>query len=218
MKIVSRCLVMGLCFWGLGATAAESAKKEKTLSPAQEELKKYTVSLLEASRKVNDADKKVMKASRSMIETSMNWTEVARQCLGDSVWKKTSAKNRRAFEDLLKDVVILTAFQRLDKFWTDNTSYTFPKVKVAGEEGYVSAEFDIDGDEFLLEYFFKKYGKDWKIIDISFEELRYSENIREQIQAFLRESNFSTLLGKLRKRKAELLSSAPDKSEKKGKS
>jgi ABC-type transporter MlaC component len=54
----------------------------------------------------------------------------------------------------------------------------------------------------------KKEGA-WKIYDIAFEDIHYSENIREQIQAFLSENKakgFANLLEKLRKKKSELKS------------
>jgi hypothetical protein len=42
------------------------------------------------------------------------------------------------------------------------------------------------------------------ISDIAYEELKYSANIREQLDAFLKEKSFSDLLTKLRKRSEEL--------------
>ena len=43
-----------------------------------------------------------------------------------------------------------------------------------------------------------------RIYDIAYEDIQYSKNIREQIDAFLKESNFASLLDKLRKRRDEL--------------
>ena len=52
------------------------------------------------------------------------------------------------------------------------------------------------------------------IYDISYEDIRYSTNISEQIDAFLKDGNFATLLEKLRKRRDELIeeTSKPKKS------
>jgi ABC-type transporter MlaC component len=59
-------------------------------------------------------------------------------------------------------------------------------------------------DSFGLDYYLSKKGNQWLISDIAYEELKYSANIREQLDAFLKEKSFSDLLTKLRKRSEEL--------------
>lgn len=164
-------------------------------------LKKKMEELFEASKKIN-SDKEKAKA-RTFIESSLDWDRVAQLCLGSAEWKKQSAKNRGDFKNLLKDVVIQTAYSRLDKFW-EGTTYQFQKIEVKGSNAEVLAQFTVNGEVFGLEYFFSKRGKAWAIYDIAYENERYSVNINEQIDGFLREKNFSVLLDKLRKRLQEL--------------
>ncbi len=158
--------------------------------------------LFDASRKVN-AKGPEKSAAREKIEHAMDWDQVSKDCLGEKEWAKTSASNRAQYRDLLKDVIVRTAFTRLDTFW-DGATYKFTKIEPKGNKAVATAEYSVKGDSLTLEYFLSKKGATWSIYDISFEDIRYSENIREQITAFLKEKGFSNLLAKLKKRRDEL--------------
>ena len=90
------------------------------------------------------------------------------------------------------------------EFWDGNTKYKFENIEIKGSTAKVPTKFFVKGEPFMLEYFFSKKGDQWLIYDISYEDVRYSTNISEQIDAFLKEGNFATLLDKLRKRRDEL--------------
>jgi len=170
--------------------------------------------LFDASKKVNDATAKG--DARGKIESAMDWDRVAQDCLGKAGWKKATPANRDAFKKTLKEVVVKTAYSRMDTFW-DNTKYTFDAIDVKGNEAVVKAKFQVKEDPFLLEYFLNKKGNTWLVYDISYEEIRYSVNINEQVTAFLKEQPFSALLDKLRKRRDELdKGKAPSNDLKKG--
>lgn len=160
--------------------------------------------LFEASKKVNmdGADKQ---KARETIEKAMDWEKIAQMCLGAKQAKKNAGKNFEEFRSLLKEVITRTAFTRLDKFWEGNTNYKFEKIEVQGGNVKVPAKFFVKGEPFELDYYFSKKGGEWLIYDISYEEIRYSTNISEQIDAFLKEGNFSTLLSKLKKRRDTLI-------------
>ncbi|NDD04055.1 MAG: hypothetical protein EB078_04045 [Proteobacteria bacterium] len=76
--------------------------------------------------------------------------------------------------------------------------------EVEKTQAHVSAKFVVKDDSFQLDYYLGKKGRQWLIQDIAYEELKYSSNIREQLDAFLKEKSFSELLGKLRKRREDL--------------
>lgn len=166
--------------------------------------------LFDASRKVN-AKGAEQKTARAKIEDAMDWEQIAKDCLGNKEWAKNSASNRNAYRDLLKDVVMRTAFTRLDTFW-DGATYHFTKIDVKGGKAVATAEYTVKGDTLTLDYFIAKKGSTWSIYDIAFEDIRYSENIREQITAFLKEKGFPNLLAKLKKRRDELAEGATKKS------
>lgn len=157
--------------------------------------------LFDASRRINGVEKV---QAREKIETSLDWDRIARECIGAANWKKQSEKNRTDFRNLLKEVVVKTAYTRLDKFW-DNASFKYEKIDVKGNEAHVTAKFTVNGDTFPLDYYLGKKGPRWFIHDIAFEDIRYSTNIFEQISAFLKEKPFSELLASLRKRRDELV-------------
>jgi len=156
-----------------------------------------------ASRKVNAPGDEKEKA-RGAIEKSMDWEKIATMCLGPKYAKKNAGKNLEDFKNLLKEVVIKTAYTRLDKFWDGNTKYKFENIEIKGNTAKVPTKFFVKGEPVVLEYFFSKKGDQWLIYDISYEDIRYSTNISEQIDAFLKDGNFATLLDKLRKRRDEL--------------
>jgi ABC-type transporter MlaC component len=164
-------------------------------------LTKYVEDLFSASKKINGAE---MKQARSQIENSLDWDKIAELCLGSARWKSTSAANRTEFKRLLKEVILKTAFSRLDKFWTPDLSYEFQPIVWKGTNATVPVKFTVKGEPFVLEYFLQKKGANWIVYDVSYEDVRYSVNINEQIDSFLREKGFKDLLGKLRNRLQDL--------------
>lgn len=177
--------------------APESWNKE------QKSVIAFLEALFVASRSVNSTGKE-RAASRERILSALDWSGVARGCLGDAVWKKENPKNRSAFADGLRDVVSLTAFSRLDTFW-DGTTYTFKKIEITKDKAVVDCVFKANDEDYTLTYYLKKGSPDWHIEDLAYEGLVYSKQINEQISFFLKDQSFSALLGKLKKRKADLL-------------
>ncbi len=175
-------------------------------------IKEQLDALFDASQKVNGATKA---DARKKIESALDWERVAKSCLGNAQWKKQSPASRNEFQALLKDVVVRTAYSRMDKFW-DKTTYTFEKIDIKGSDAHVVSKFNAAGDVLLLEYFLTKKGSNWLIYDISFEDNRYSTNINEQLVAFLREKPFSHLLTNLKKRRDDLASEKPKNKTKSG--
>ena len=168
----------------------------------QKKIKEAIEQLFEASKHVNAKDKVKKNSARASIEGALDWDRVAKDCMG-KYWAKESAANREAFKKILREVMVKTAYTRLDTFW-DDTTFTFDKIDVKGNEAFASSKFVVKSDMFSLEYYFFKKGARWFINDISYEDLRYSSNIREQIEAFLKEKNFSALMDKLKKRRDDL--------------
>lgn len=198
--------------------AATRAKGTEDVTPSLTgealQLRNHMDKLFQLTKKVN-APKAAEKAeARKSIEDAMDWERVTEVCLGPKEWKKQSATNRATFGNLLKDVIKLTAYGRIDKFWNDVLSYKFVDVTVKGKRAHVASEFVVKDDKYVLEYFMFRKGSRWYVDDIAYEEMKYSENINEQVAAFLKENSFSKLLEKLRKRKAELIDDdkAPKKS------
>ena len=173
-------------------------------SPLTKEVTSRLERLFEASKKVNIEGPEKQKA-REVIEKAMDWEKIAQMCLGAKQAKKNAGKNFEDFRSLLKEVITRTAFTRLDKFWDGNTNYKFEKIDVQGSNAKVPTKFFVKWEPFELDYYFTKKVGEWLIYDISYEEIRYSTNISEQIDAFLKEGNFSNLLSKLKKRRDTLV-------------
>jgi ABC-type transporter MlaC component len=164
-------------------------------------IKKHVEDLFAASKKINAAESK---QARSQIENALDWDKIAELCLGAGRWKSTSASNRAEFKRLLKEVILKTAFSRLDKFWTPDLTYEFQPIVWKGGNAEVPVKFTVKGEPFVLEYFLTKKSGKWTIFDVSYEDVRYSVNINEQIDAFLKEKGFHELLGKLKHRLEDL--------------
>ncbi len=196
------------------ATPAPTAAKEPAgpvYTGEAAKLKDYLEVLFDASRKINSANDAERKSARGKIEASMDWQEVAKDGLGPKEWTKTSAANRKLYQDLLQEVIVKTAYTRLDTFW-EGAKYHFSKIDIKGNKAQATAIYDVKGEKFTLDYYLLKNGGKWLIYDIAFEDIRYSENIREQIKAFLKEKGFSSLLAKLKKRRDDLNDGAKKKS------
>jgi|GEM_PF-1260849 len=188
--------------------AAAPASKGVKLTGEGLVISKQLTALFDKSKDVNAKGAKQAQA-RGAIETALDWDRVAKDCLPESEYKKQQgSKNLTEFRSLLKEVIVKTAYTRLDTFWK-NASYYFSKMDVTGDKAHVQAIFEVkdkEGNEsFSLDYYLSKKAGKWVIYDVAFEEVRYSENIREQIKTFLGEKGFPSLLGKLRERKGELV-------------
>lgn len=166
------------------------------------QLRNQMEELFQASKLVNEP--KEQKKARLAIEKAVDWDEIATLCLGKQAAKKNQGKNFSDFRNLLREVVSKTAFSRLDKFWQNGTTATIDKVELKKNTAHVAAKFKSKEDVFSLDYYLNKKGSQWLIYDIAYEDLKYSENIKEQVDVFLKEKSFSDLLGKLRKRAEEL--------------
>lgn len=190
-----------------GTAPPPVALGEPEYTGEQLQIKKRMDALFDASHKVNAAGAEKQK-SRSEIEAALDWDKVAQVCLGAANYKKQTPTNFGEFKRLLKDVVVHTAYSRLDKFWADDTKYKLSKIEVKGTTAVVVSKFSVKGETFALEYFLNKKGGHWVVWDISYEGERYSVNINEQIDAFLKERSFAGLLEKLKKRREELADEA----------
>jgi ABC-type transporter MlaC component len=157
--------------------------------------------LFDASKKVNKP-KETKDKERARIESSMDWDRISKDCMGTQ-WAKQSPANREQFKKLLKDVMVKTAYSRMDTFW-NNTTYQFASIDVKGSQAEVLTKFKVDEDTFDLQYYLNKKGNSWLVYDIAYENIRYSHNISEQITGFLKGSNFAALADKLKKRREEL--------------
>jgi ABC-type transporter MlaC component len=177
----------------------------------QDSLKLQLENLFEVSKKVNTPESEKEK-SRKEIEGAIDWEGIARLCLGESNFKKHKGKNFSDFRDLLKEVISKTAFSRMDKFWAGGTKAQIDKVDVQGTKAHVAAKFITNGETFSLDYYLNKKGNRWSIDDIAYEDMKYTVNIKEQLDAFLKEKPFSELLVKLRKKRDELDKPAKPKS------
>lgn len=189
-------------------TRGTDAPVPPTFSGEQVKLKETMTELFETSKNVNAAEPERKKA-RDRVEKALDWDRIARDSLGKKRWDATSAAHRNEYKSLLQEVVVRTAYSRLDKFWKETKTYDFQKIDLKGNTAHVAAKFVVDKEDFLLEYFLNKTGSRWTIYDIAFEDLKYSENIGEQISAFMKENNFAKLLEKLRKRRDELKEEKP---------
>ena len=184
------------------AAPAAPAAAEKTFTGEAANIQKKMVELFDASRDVNGPKKEI---ARKRIELALDWDKVAKACLGPTEWAKRSAKDRTDFTSLLKEVMVRTAYTRMDSFW-DKTTYRFETIDVKGNDAHVLSKFTASGEVVTLDYYLTKKGSDWLVYDISYEDNRYSSNINEQITAFLKEKPFGQLVTSLKKRRDDLVS------------
>ncbi len=199
-----------------GVTAEQPALKEEVRQESANAVvhtgealtvKTRLVDLFEVSKGVNLSNKALREKARTQVEAALDWNRIAADCLGKRHWAKQSEKGRNDFRNMLKEVVILTAYSRLDKFWK-GASYQFEKFESVKGTMRAPTKFIIGNSSFMLEYFLEQKEGKWWIIDIAYEGVRYSENISAQIDGFLREKPFTELLGKLKKRREELVADA----------
>lgn len=194
----------------IGKVSADKPVPDKKFTGEAAKIKETIENLFDASKKVNKP-KETKDKERARIEASMDWDRISQDCMG-AAWKKQSPANRDQFKKLLKDVMVKTAYSRMDTFW-NNATYQFASIDVKGTQAEVRTKFKVDEDTFDLQYYLNKKGGNWMVYDIAYENIRYSHNISEQINGFLKGSNFAALADKLKKRREELEKDAESNAE-----
>lgn len=187
------------------ALAAAPTAPPKTWTGEQKKIQAQMDELFAASKQVKQPGD-VGKSAKRKVEASLDWQQISKDCLGKDISGAQSAGDLKKFEGLLRDVVVKTAYSRLETFWKSVKGYEFDKIEVKKDTATVLAKFTVDSELYDLEYFLRKKNGMWWIVDISFEGVRYSGTIHEKLKEFFQEKkSFSSLIERLSKRRQELL-------------
>ena len=185
--------------------------------PAKTELELFIDSILKI-KVVDEGEKKKLtgaeiKDNREIGRRAIaivDFQTISRRSLGLAVWKKMGKKKQEEFVSTLRRLVALNAFPRSGKFLR-SVEASLSDVEPVKGVARIRQTATIKGDdenpedtEMLIDYFFERTEKRWRIVNVAFDEISLLETYGNQFAAIIKKKGLSGLLGLMSKKKKEL--------------
>jgi phospholipid transport system substrate-binding protein len=140
-----------------------------------------------------------------IVAGHFDFTDMARSSLGYN-WKKLSPDRQQQF------VPLFTAFME-DAYINKVNDYSGQKVQYVGQtsSGDDTAEVktvvlpaDSSQQPIRINYLLKQTGGEWKVYDVTVDEISITANYRNQFNRVINERGFDALMSAMREKQAEL--------------
>ena len=210
-------LVLGLaCVYAADDPTPSAERKDAVASLVRTTINRVLYVLKSKEIPGESKRERVMK----IIDPVVDFSLMAKLSLGKKQWKKTSAEQRKTFQELYAQSLKDSYFEKVHLFKQQQVEFSEP---VANKRKF-SVLTTIIGREEQLTVAYKLYEKKgvWKVYDFEIEGVSIVRSYAKQYRDFLREGNFYDLLvtmrGKveaIKKREAEA-TAEPAETEKSG--
>ena len=156
------------------------------------------------------SDKQISRQSRQrrvleIVAGRFDFTDMARSALGYN-WKKLSPSQQEQF------VPLFTAFME-DAYVTKIDSYSGQQVQFLGQTSTAPDAAEVktvvqpanSGDQPIrIDYLVKQAGDDWKVYDVTVDDISITANYRNQFNRMINERGFDGLMSAMREKQQEL--------------
>ena len=147
--------------------------------------------------------------AREDVEDHIDFEEMSKSILA-AEYSKRSAAEIKWFEVTIKDIITRSVYPSAPKF-LENVKITYKKTKVTENTAKVSSSVSKKGEAVDVDYVLKKFGNDWKVVDVAIDEESWVKTINEKVQKTIKEKGWSALRDLLNKRLNELKSNKKTK-------
>jgi phospholipid transport system substrate-binding protein len=158
-------------------------------------------------------DKSMARAQRQrkvidLVADRFDFTGMARSSLGYN-WSKLTPEQQRQF------VPLFTSFME-DAYLDKLSGYSGQKVEFTGQSmqggGYAEVRTTVAPSEsgrapIRINYEMKRTGDDWKVYDVTIDDISITANYRNQFNRVINERGFPALVSAMRRKQQELRSS-----------
>jgi phospholipid transport system substrate-binding protein len=158
-------------------------------------------------------DKSMTRAERQrkvidLVAGRFDFTDMARSSLGYN-WRKLTPEQQRQF------VPLFTSFME-DAYLDKLSGYSGQKVEFTGQSmqggGYAEVRTTVAPSEsgrapIRINYEMKRTGDDWKVYDVTIDDISITSNYRNQFNRVINERGFPALVGAMRQKQQELQNS-----------
>jgi phospholipid transport system substrate-binding protein len=184
----------------LSGTDALAESPSQTLKRTNAKIEKL---LAQKTKAGSAADKKVRAEIKKVVNTLLDFTELAKLSLGKH-WKERSEKERTEFVGILKDLIERNYTKQL----RSNLGYKleYRKESIEGKTAAVETAVKMTKKgrvtEILIEYKMRRSGESWMVYDVVTDEVSIVNNYRSQFNKIIRKESYEALVKKM-KRKLE---------------
>ena len=148
---------------------------------------------------LNNSSKKVS------VENFIDFGEMTKNILAQE-FSKLPGQEVKWFEQTIKEIITRSVFPAAPKF-LDNVKISYKKTQMDEAKAKVSSSVNKKGDIVDVDYFLKKEGDEWKIVDVAIDDESWVTTINEKVQKTIKEKGWKGLKELLSKRLNELKSS-----------
>lgn len=160
--------------------------------------------LKQKTTKGSSADKKNRADIKKVVNTLLDFTELAKLSLGKH-WQARSEKEHVEFVGILQDLIERNYSKQLKT----NLGYTleYRDEKVTGEKAAVSTAIKVKKNgritEILIGYKLRNVGGNWMVFDVITDEVSIVNNYRSQFNRIIRKESYEALVKKMRRKLEE---------------
>ena len=135
---------------------------------------------------------------KTMINDVIDFEAMSRTALEDT-YNEITPEQRTEFVDLFSTVIKENSLLKLEIY---RASVTYNEVDINGNNAVVKTMAELDDVRTPVDYKMELRGDDWKITDMSIDDVYTAESYRRQFQRIINRRGFDGLMDSLRKRVA----------------
>ena len=144
-------------------------------------------------------------AKKASVENLIDFGEMTKNILAQE-FTKLPGTEVKWFEQTIKEIITRSVFPSAPKF-LDNVKISYKKTQLDVTNAKVSSSVNKKGDIVDVDYFLKKEGDEWKIVDVAIDDESWVTTINEKVQKTIKEKGWKGLKDLLSKRLNELKTS-----------
>jgi ABC-type transporter MlaC component len=142
-------------------------------------------------------------SSKEIVDSRVDFGEMSLNILAEQA-KKQNPEEIKWFKNTIQEIITLSVYPSAPKF-LENVKITFkPATILSEEQTKIASVVSKKGDATQVDYVLKKYGDDWKIIDVAIDEESWVKTINEKVQSTITKKGWNGLKKLLNKRLNDL--------------
>lgn len=192
MKTFISFILMLSMLSGIAVAQEGSAEIQQMLESRDNEIKE----LLGPSG--NDFSQEQRDRLKDIINGVIYYPAMAQVALGDT-YNEIEEETREEFVDLFATMIRDNSLNRLDIYRAD---VDYNEISVNGNTATVNTTAQLEDVRTSVDYKMEVIGDEWRITDMSIDDVSTAESYNRQFQSIIRKRGFDALLESLRRRAA----------------
>jgi len=191
--LISGLAVLAALVWGTAVPAASA-------TGPLEEVRSTLDSIIDVLKKDAPTEEKKAKIS-TMIRESFDLAAMSQGILATN-WKKSSAEERKRFQDLFTELMETTYRDQVDTYNNEEVKYLGEKIK--GRKAVVETIVVTSSAEIPVEYKLVNKGSGWLAYDVRVEGVSLIRTYRDSYKEIVKKEGMSGLLTRMENKVEEL--------------